>query len=304
MTPFAVSVAEATELIAREDPDLAFVVLDGDDEHGLALISETVEFASRPGAGDRARGREPARRSRARPTWGSPGYVDSWAPEDVQGAIEVAMRRHREEQRLHEKVEQLESALERRAVIERAKGILMERHAARRARGVRAAARPRALERPARASTSRRPCSTGTRCCPVAKSAARRARQPALTGRRRASACSRWTTRATPPASVTSSAPGSQSHGSVSGWIQASRRPAATQASSSVPGPAWRSRPARSSSAWARLADAGRDEPVLAEEGGDVGLVERARGAQADRLAVERRALRRGRRRSSSPSGS
>ena len=59
---------------------------------------------------------------------GIAGYVDSWAPDDVQGAIEVALRRHREEQRLHEKVEQLESALERRAVIERAKGILMERH--------------------------------------------------------------------------------------------------------------------------------------------------------------------------------
>jgi response regulator NasT len=59
---------------------------------------------------------------------GIAGYVDSWDPEDVQGAIDVAMRRHREQQRLHEKVEQLESALERRAVIERAKGILMERH--------------------------------------------------------------------------------------------------------------------------------------------------------------------------------
>src|SRR5687767_5769352 len=48
VTPFAVSVAEATELIAREDPDVAFVVLDGDDEHGLALIAETVEYASGP----------------------------------------------------------------------------------------------------------------------------------------------------------------------------------------------------------------------------------------------------------------
>src|SRR5215213_5637957 len=48
VTPFAVSVAEASELIAREDPDIAFVVLDGDDEHGLALISETVTFASGP----------------------------------------------------------------------------------------------------------------------------------------------------------------------------------------------------------------------------------------------------------------
>ena len=38
------------------------------------------------------------------------------------------MRRYREAARLNEKVGQLEGALERRAVIERAKGILMERH--------------------------------------------------------------------------------------------------------------------------------------------------------------------------------
>jgi AmiR/NasT family two-component response regulator len=49
-------------------------------------------------------------------------------PESIQGAIEVAVRRYREARHLHEKVDQLESALERRGVIERAKGILMERH--------------------------------------------------------------------------------------------------------------------------------------------------------------------------------
>jgi AmiR/NasT family two-component response regulator len=38
------------------------------------------------------------------------------------------VRRYGEARRLHEKVGQLESALERRGVIERAKGILMERH--------------------------------------------------------------------------------------------------------------------------------------------------------------------------------
>jgi AmiR/NasT family two-component response regulator len=47
----------------------------------------------------------------------------------VQGAIEVALRRYEETARLEVKVEQLESALARRALIERAKGILMERHA-------------------------------------------------------------------------------------------------------------------------------------------------------------------------------
>ena len=127
MTPFAVSVQEATELIAREEPDLAFVVLDGDDQHGLALISETVEFASGPVLVTVREAENPSTIAQAA-EMGIAGYVASWAPEDVQAAIEVAMRRHREELRLNEKVSQLESALERRAVIERAKGILMERH--------------------------------------------------------------------------------------------------------------------------------------------------------------------------------
>src|SRR4051794_38242506 len=127
VTPFAVSVAEATQLIAREDPDIAFVVLDGDDDHGLALISEAVTYASGPVLVSVRKAQSPLTIARAA-DMGIAGYVDSWAPEDVQGAIDVAVRRHREEQRLSEKVAQLESALDRRATIERAKGILMERH--------------------------------------------------------------------------------------------------------------------------------------------------------------------------------
>jgi AmiR/NasT family two-component response regulator len=125
--PFAVSVREAAELIAREGPDLAFVVVDGDDEHGLALISETVEYASGPVLVTIRRAESSTTAAKAA-DMGIAGYVDSWEPHDVQAAIEVALRRHREESRLSEKVEQLESALERRAVIERSKGILMERH--------------------------------------------------------------------------------------------------------------------------------------------------------------------------------
>jgi AmiR/NasT family two-component response regulator len=127
VTPFAVSVAEAIELIAREDPDVAFVVIDTDDEHALALISETVEFSSGPVLVSVRQAKDPSVIARAA-DMGISGYVDSWAPHDVQAAIEVAMRRHREETRLTEKVEQLETALERRTVIERAKGVLMERH--------------------------------------------------------------------------------------------------------------------------------------------------------------------------------
>jgi AmiR/NasT family two-component response regulator len=127
VTPFAVSVSEAVELIAREDPDVAFVVFDGDDEHGLALLAETVEYASGPVLVT-LRETESTQTVARAADMGIAGYVDSWEPQDVQGAIEVALRRHRESERLNEKVEQLETALERRAVIERAKGILMERH--------------------------------------------------------------------------------------------------------------------------------------------------------------------------------
>jgi AmiR/NasT family two-component response regulator len=127
VTPFAVSVREAAELIAREDPDVAFVIFDGDDAHGLALISETVEFASGPVLVT-VREAESAHTVAQAAEMGIAGYVDSWAPQDVQGAIDVALARHREQRRLNEKVDQLESALERRAVIERAKGLRMERH--------------------------------------------------------------------------------------------------------------------------------------------------------------------------------
>jgi AmiR/NasT family two-component response regulator len=130
VVPFAVSVQDAVELIAREDPDIAFVVFDGDDEHGLALLSETVEFASGPVLITVRSAEHPAETIARAADLGVTGYVDSWEPDDVQAEIEVALRRHREAARLNEKVEQLESALERRAVIERAKGILMERHGA------------------------------------------------------------------------------------------------------------------------------------------------------------------------------
>jgi response regulator NasT len=49
-------------------------------------------------------------------------------PRALQDAIEVSLRRHAETSRLADEVGRLESALERRAQIERAKGILMERH--------------------------------------------------------------------------------------------------------------------------------------------------------------------------------
>jgi AmiR/NasT family two-component response regulator len=124
VTPYAVSVDEAVELIAREDPELAIVVVHKDDEHALALITEAVEYASGPVIAQMPDADFLARAAEA----GISAYAESMDPQAIQGAIEIAVRRYREAARLGDKVQQLESALERRGIIERAKGILMERH--------------------------------------------------------------------------------------------------------------------------------------------------------------------------------
>ena len=126
VTPYAVSVHEALELIVKEDPQVAIVVVHNDDDHALALIVEAVEYASGPVIAQMPDADVDflARAAEA----GIAAYTESIDPQSVQGAIEVAVRRHREARYLTEKVEQLESALERRGAIERAKGILMERH--------------------------------------------------------------------------------------------------------------------------------------------------------------------------------
>ena len=125
-TSYAVSVQQATELIATEDPDVAIVMVHNDDDHALALIGEAVEYASGPVVAHiRDANVDFVARAADR---GISAYVDSIAPEAVQGAIEVALRRYREQAELVQKVDQLETALHRRTLIERSKGILMERH--------------------------------------------------------------------------------------------------------------------------------------------------------------------------------
>jgi response regulator NasT len=123
----AIGVQAATEVIARDDPDLSIVVVYHDDGYALQIIAEVCEYARGPVIAllddeDAQFVAEAAER-------GIHAYARTDTPESIQAAIEVAVRRHEEIRRLTEHVERLESALERRAVIERAKGILMERHA-------------------------------------------------------------------------------------------------------------------------------------------------------------------------------
>lgn len=122
----AVTVAEAAGQIACDEPDVSIVALHEDREHALALISQLAEYASGPVIA--AVGEDDPEFVKRAADEGIFAYASAITPESVQGAIDVAMERHREAAGLEEQVGQLQGALERRAVIERAKGMLMERH--------------------------------------------------------------------------------------------------------------------------------------------------------------------------------
>lgn len=123
---YAVRVEEVADRVVNDDPDVAIVVLHEDDDHALALISEICAYASGPVI---AVTQEPDPEFVARAAErGIAAEGKSDDPAVVQSAIELALRRYAEVERLEAQVDQLEGALARRAVIERAKGILMERH--------------------------------------------------------------------------------------------------------------------------------------------------------------------------------
>jgi AmiR/NasT family two-component response regulator len=126
VTATAVDLAQVTEAVAREDPELSVVVVHNDDEHALDLIEEISAFSGGPVialvSGDEG-DFVPRAADRGIFAVARDGDADA-----LRDAIEVALARHRESARLSEQVDRLETALERRAVIERAKGILMERH--------------------------------------------------------------------------------------------------------------------------------------------------------------------------------
>ena len=126
VTGHVTTVAAVGDLIVSEDPDLSIVVVHSDDEHALDLIDEMGEYARGPVialVGTHEPGFVSSAAERGIYAFARPSFLD-----EVEGAIELAMRRHAETSRLTEQVSQLESALERRGTIERAKGIIMERH--------------------------------------------------------------------------------------------------------------------------------------------------------------------------------
>jgi AmiR/NasT family two-component response regulator len=114
-------IPEEVAAAAREvDPDVALVGLhDHHTGHALELIAEIVREGICPVIAV-LDGEDPTF-IEAAAQGGIFAYVTSLDPDALQGAFAVAMRRYRQ-------TIALEGAIGRRAVIERAKGVLMERH--------------------------------------------------------------------------------------------------------------------------------------------------------------------------------
>ena len=110
---------EGIALAGGQQPDVALVGLGGHARQALDLIAEIVHEASCPvivllRAKDPAFVREAAK-------CGAFAYVVDDTAEELQSAIEITLQRSSE-------YHNLQSAFDRRAVIEQAKGILMERY--------------------------------------------------------------------------------------------------------------------------------------------------------------------------------
>lgn len=110
---------EVAAVTARERPDVALVGLGESSEHALALVSQIVGESECPVIAlltedDRVFVSEAAKR-------GIFAYIVDADPESLRNALEIVLLRFGE-------YHGLEGAFGRRAIIERAKGIVMERH--------------------------------------------------------------------------------------------------------------------------------------------------------------------------------
>jgi AmiR/NasT family two-component response regulator len=113
-------ISDAGRATREERPDIALVGFGESSEYALALITRIVHEATCPVIAVLGSHRPDVVAEAAK--CGIFAYIDHEEPEELQGAIEVVLRRYAE-------FRNLEGAFGRRAVIERAKGILMERHA-------------------------------------------------------------------------------------------------------------------------------------------------------------------------------
>jgi AmiR/NasT family two-component response regulator len=118
-------VSATANAIREQSPELAIVGLHKDEEHALELVQEIVDEGICPVIVQTG-GEDPEFAARAAER-GAFGFSTPVEAQALQAAIEIAVRRFEELEELTEQVENLEGAMRRRAIVERAKGITMER---------------------------------------------------------------------------------------------------------------------------------------------------------------------------------
>ena len=115
-----IDVADVARAAAQVRPELAIVGLhDHHTDHALGMIGEIIAEGICPVIAV-TNGSDPEFVQQAA-AGGIFAFTSSFEPEAMRGAIDVALRRF-------DQAVELESAIARRAVIERAKGVLMERY--------------------------------------------------------------------------------------------------------------------------------------------------------------------------------
>ena len=112
-------VSEIADATGREHPDVAIVGVDGQQSHALELISAIVKQATCPVIADIESDDDSFLKNAARR--GIFAYVKHGEQPGMEHAIDIVLSRYAEFNRLH-------GALRTGAIIEQAKGILMERH--------------------------------------------------------------------------------------------------------------------------------------------------------------------------------
>lgn len=122
----AVTLEEVRTTCSEETPAVAIVKLHSDDDHALRLIEELAEGDGCPVLATMEVSNEQFLERAAEK--GIFAYVRPLTSERIGGAIETALWHHHNTRSLSQQVSQLERALRQRAVIEQAKGIVMERH--------------------------------------------------------------------------------------------------------------------------------------------------------------------------------
>jgi AmiR/NasT family two-component response regulator len=114
------SLTEVARLTATERPDVALVIVSDGTSHALAIIDRIVHEARCPVIAV-LHVQHPAFINEAAKRGIFAYIVDGGDPRELQSAIDIVLRRFAE-------YHNLEGAFGRRALTERAKGILMERH--------------------------------------------------------------------------------------------------------------------------------------------------------------------------------